>query len=276
MTVVKDIMTPDVITASLPGTREDVIEVLRGGGVSSIPVVKDGEYRGLVSRDDLLEDPDEDQLALLMREVPTVEPDTTVEECAEIILEKGERRIPVVIDSTLEGIVTVTDLIEYIAELGSDENVGNCVENGVLTLWVETPMNIAVHVMMYGDETAACVLDDRGKMVGIVTEVDAIRSADVDTSSEKVGEGLADEDDEWMWEGIKSTSSQLIPISRVTFPREPVSEFMTTDVTTVVRKTDVSDAAKTMLDEGYEQLPLMRGDNLLGMVKDINLLKTIV
>jgi len=82
---VADAMTPreELVTAELPGTRDDVLEYLQERGFSSVPVVKqtdDGEaYRGLVSRQELIERPDEDQLAVLMREVPTVSADATVE-----------------------------------------------------------------------------------------------------------------------------------------------------------------------------------------------------
>ena len=58
---VADAMTPreDVVTVELPGTRDDVLEYLQERGFSSVPVVKnsaDGEeYRGLVSREELIE-----------------------------------------------------------------------------------------------------------------------------------------------------------------------------------------------------------------------------
>jgi hypothetical protein len=87
---VADAMTPrsDVVIAELPGTRDDVLEHLQERGFSSVPVVKqtdEGEqYRGLVSREELIERPDEDQLAVLMREVPTVAADATIEAAARL------------------------------------------------------------------------------------------------------------------------------------------------------------------------------------------------
>jgi CBS domain-containing protein len=92
---VADAMTPraDVVTVDLPGTRDDALEYLQERGFSSIPVVKrteNGEaYRGLVSRDDLIENPDEDQLALLMREVPTTTADTDIVDVAAMMLEEN-------------------------------------------------------------------------------------------------------------------------------------------------------------------------------------------
>ena len=87
--MIADAMTPreDVVTVDLPGTRTDVLEYLQEQSFSSVPVVKetdDGlEYRGLVTRETLIEQPDEDQLALLVEEVPTTTQDADLTEVAE-------------------------------------------------------------------------------------------------------------------------------------------------------------------------------------------------
>jgi len=275
-TKVRGLMTPDVTTATLPGTREDVIEILRKGEISSIPVTKDGIYRGLISREELLRDAGEGQLAMLMREVSTVESDASVKDCAGLMLGEDERRIPVVENEEVVGIVTLTDIVEHIAGLGSNEAVGEFIEETVLTLWQETPVRVAVETLTLADESSGCVLDEACDMVGIVTETDCISVADVEGSTEEIGEGVAGQDDEWMWEGIQATSTQLVPVTRVTFPNEPVSEFMAEDVVTVVRSTDVSDAASAMTEEGVQHLPVKRGDDLVGIVRDIDLLKTLL
>jgi len=273
---VSDLMTGDVVTASLPGTREDVIEILREGAISSIPVTKDGLYRGLVSREELLRDAGEDQLAMLMREVPTVAPDASVEELARLMLEEDERRVPAAEGDEVVGIVTLTDVVEHTAGLEDADDVGEYLDGRVLTVWDETPVRVAVETLTLADESAACVLDDACGMVGIVTETDCVRVADVDESSEELGESVANQDDDWMWEGIKSTSTQLMPVTRVTFPDAPVSEFMAEDVVTAVRSTDVSDAARTMTEHGVQHLPVKRGDELVGMVRDTDLLRAVL
>jgi CBS domain-containing protein len=117
---VADVMTSreDVVTVEIPGTRDDVLEYLQDRAFSSVPVVKQTEegevYRGIVSRDALIEQPDEDQLALLAEEVPTTSADTSLREVAELMVTEGARRVPVV-DGELEGIVTVTDVVRAIA-----------------------------------------------------------------------------------------------------------------------------------------------------------------
>jgi CBS domain-containing protein len=273
---VTELMTGDAVTASLPGTREDVIEILREGEISSIPVTKDGRYRGLISREELLRDADEDQLAMLMREVPTVGPEDTVDDLARLMLDSDERRVPVVDDDEVVGIVTLTDVVEYLAGLEDGDDIAEYIDGRVLTIWDETPVRVAVETLTLADETAACVLDDSCDMSGIVTETDCLRVSDVDSSSEELGESVANQDDDWMWEGIKATSTQLMPVTRVTFPEAPVSEYMADDVVTVVRSTDVSDAAALMTEHEVQHLPVKRGDDLVGMVRDTDLLKAVL
>src|SRR6056297_3943262 len=92
---VADAMTPrsELVVVEIPGSRNDVLEYIQEHGFSSVPVVKDvdGEevYRGLVTRDDLIDQPDEDQLALLMREVPTTGADDDIVDAARTMAAEG-------------------------------------------------------------------------------------------------------------------------------------------------------------------------------------------
>ncbi|MFB6283772.1 MAG: CBS domain-containing protein [Halobacteria archaeon] len=277
MAKVKDIMTGDVITASLPGTREDIIEIMTDGVVSSIPVVNESKYRGLVSRDELLAKPGEDQLAMLMREVEPVGSDTSIEDCARKMMEGDERRLPVLTDGDkVEGILTLTDITGYIADHGDETDIGELIEEGILTIWEETPIDVAVNTLLLNSESAACILDNKNEMVGILTETDCVGAADVDLENEVIGEAVAAQDDQWMWEGIQATSTELIPVNKISYPDEPVSSFMSDDVETVVRSTNVSDAAEHMYNNGIHHLPVRRGDQLVGMLDDTDLLEHLV
>jgi CBS domain-containing protein len=279
---VADAMTPrsEVVTVELPGMRDDVLTYLQERGFSSVPVVKptaEGEtYRGLVSREDLIEQPDEDQLALLMREVPTTTAETDVVEVAALMRETGARRLPVV-DGRLEGIVTVTDVIRAIAEglVDGDRPVGELATEAVNTTWVETPLPVAARELGYATVPYAVALDDEGEMAGILTEEDLIAVARVVEGEDDTGESMAGQDDEWMWEGIKAVGNRYLPTRNVELPAEPVAECMTADVRTVSRRKTAREAARVMLDADVEQLPLVSGGNLVGVVRDVDLLAAL-
>jgi CBS domain-containing protein len=279
---VADAMTPraDVVTVALPGTRDDALEYLQERGFSSIPVVKqteDGEaYRGLVSRDDLIENPDEDQLALLMRDVPTTTADADLVEVAATMLEEDARRVPVV-DDGLEGILTVTDVVRAIArgDIDGETPVASLATKAINTTYHGTPLTVAEREINYANVPYAVVLGDDGEMVGMLTEVDIIEVARVVEGEDDTGESIANQDDDWMWEGIKAVGNRYFPTRNVEIPREPVSTFMTEDVVTVSGRRTATEVAKILLSNDVEQVPLIDGGSLAGVVRDVDLLRGV-
>ena len=277
---VADAMTPrdDVVTVSLPGTRDDVLEYLQERNFSSVPVVKTtdaGEqYRGLVSRESLIARPDEDQLALLMEDVPTTSSDATLHDVAELIVNTGERRIPVVNDGSLSGMITVTDVITAIADGKADGEVavGDLASYDVNTVYMGTPLRVAEREIAFANVPYAIALDDDGGMAGIITEVDIIDVARVVEGEDATGESIANQDDDWMWEGIKAVGNRYLPTRDVEFPNEPVREYMSSSMVTVTGSRTAKEVAGLLLDNDIEQVPLQRGDELVGIVRDIDLL----
>ncbi|WP_251342036.1 CBS domain-containing protein [Haloplanus halophilus] len=280
---VADAMTPraDVVTVDLPGTRDDALEYLQERGFSSVPVVKptdDGEaYRGLVSRDDLIENPDEDQLALLMREVPTTTAGADLVEVAHTMVAEGARRIPVVDGDGLDGMLTVTDVIRAIArgDVDGETAVEALATRDVNTVYRETPLPVAEREINYANVPYAVVLDDEGEMTGMLTEVDIIEVARVVEGEDDTGESIANQDDEWMWEGIKAVGNRYYPTRNVEIPREPVSTFMTEDLVTVSGSKTAKEVARLLLSNDIEQVPLVDGGSLTGIVRDVDLLEGI-
>jgi CBS domain-containing protein len=280
--IVADVMTPrsEVVTVELPGTRDDALEYFQDQEFSSVPVVKptgDGEqYRGILTRDSLIENPDEDQLAILMEEVPTVESDNSVEELCRLMVGKNARRVPVV-DGTFEGIVTVTDVIKAVADgdISGDVPVESCASRDLNTCYAGTPLPVVERGLYYANLPYAVVLGDEGDMTGMVTEVDIIAVAEVVEGEENTGDSFADQDDEWMWEGIKGTGSRYLPTRNVEFPEGPVSEFMTEDVVTIGKRKTVQKAAQLMIQHDIEQVPMVSAEELTGIVRDLDVLEAL-
>ncbi|WP_323191338.1 CBS domain-containing protein [Halostella sp. PRR32] len=276
---VADAMTPrsDVVTVELPGTRDDALEYLQERSFSSVPVLKqtdDGEeYRGLISRESLIETPDEDQLALLLNEVSTTTQDASLEEVSELMVTERERRVPVV-DGRLEGIVTVTDVIRAIAEekADGDRTVGELASRDLNTVWDGTPLHVAEREIYYANVPYAIALDDEGSMTGVITEVDVLDVARVVEGEAETGDSIANEDDDWAWEGIKAVGNRYLPTRNVEIPAGPVKEFMSGDVVTVTSGKTAREAAQLMITNDIEQIPLVSGDDLVGIVRDVDLL----
>ena len=279
---VADVMTAraDTVTVEVPGTRDDVLEYLQDGSFSSVPVLKDGadgeEYRGLVTRDALIDRPDEDQLALLAEEVTTTTAETAIEEVARQMVETGDRRAPVV-DGGLEGIVTVTDVVRAIAngDLPGDTTVDAVAGREVNSVYAGTPLPVAERELSFARVPYAIALDEEGELTGMLTEVDVLEVARVVEGEADTGESIANQDDEWAWEGIKAVGNRYMPTRNVKLPAEPVAEFMTPELVTVGKRRTVRDAAQLLLEHDIEQIPVVTGDELHGVVRDIELLEAL-
>lgn len=280
---VADVMTPraDVVTVSLPGTRDDVLEYLQERHFSAVPVVKgEGDeevYRGLISRTDLIEDPDEDQLAMLLREVPTTTGDTDIVEAGRLMVAEGARRVPVVDGEALAGIVTVTDVVRAIADgdVAGNATCGDLARRDVNTTYAGTPLPVAEREIAHARVPYTIVLDDDADMAGVLTEPDIIDVARVVEGEADIGAGVAGEDDEWKWEGIKATGNRYFPTRNVEIPSGPVREFMTADPVTLTKRRTTQEAARRMLEHDVEQLPLVSGDDLAGIVRDVDLVASL-
>ena len=279
---VSDAMTPrsELVTVSLPGSRDDALEYLQDREFSSVPVVKKSdageEYRGLVSRESLIEEPDEDQLALLMEEVPTIECEASIEALAELMATENARRIPVV-DGELEGIITITDVIRAIAtgDVDADTSVEALATTDINTTYEAAPLVVGMRELFYANVPYAVVLDEAGDPTGMLTEVDILDVARVVEEEERTGNSFADQDNDWMWEGIKGVGSRSMTVRNVELPDETVGDLMTSDLVTVSKRKTAKETAQQMITHDIEQIPLITGDQLVGVVRDMDLLEAL-
>lgn len=116
--------------------------------------------------------------------VISVEADTPVADAYNIMMERSIRRLPVVQNGKLVGIVTLGDLREArpssatslsIYELNyllSKLTVDKVMTHNPFTMTPETPIQIAAKMMMDRKVGGLPVVDEEGNLVGIITESD--------------------------------------------------------------------------------------------------------
>jgi CBS domain-containing protein len=275
---VRDIMVEDVAYVSVPGTREDVMDACKEKYISGVPVVKDGKVVGVVTRQDLLRNPYEEQIALLMTRDPfVISPDATIAEAAKIIRSKGIRRLPVVEDEKLVGLVTVADFIREIAAWEDNTSVGDYIRNKTIALWDEMPLAIAGRLMELARVKAVPVLDSAFDIVGLMTDQDLINAAVIEEGVGRSDLSLGSDGDQWSLDDMRDTMKLYYSVSRIRLPDKLVKDVMVQGVVTATRNFGVSACAKMMSEGRFDQLPVVsaRG-KLIGMLIDRDLLRILL
>ncbi len=109
-------MTRDVISILDEATVEDAARLLARNRISGLPVVNgSGMLMGLVTEHDLIARRGRHVSDIMSRSVITVSPDTAVEEVQHLLTNQRIRRVPVVEDGRVVGIVSRSDLVRQIA-----------------------------------------------------------------------------------------------------------------------------------------------------------------
>lgn len=114
---IKDIMQKKIITLGPDATIREAASLMKKNRIGYLMVVNSASLKGCITDRDIAisladgKDPDKARVRSIMRKrVVSVRPDTDVHDATGIMAKKGVRRLPVLKDSKLLGVVTVSDL----------------------------------------------------------------------------------------------------------------------------------------------------------------------
>ena len=278
MKTVADIMTNVPIVVEVPGSRSDAINVMVRNKLTGVPVVRssDGMLMGIVSRKDVFNNFDEEQLSLIMKkDIITVSPDASISDVAKIFVEKRIHRIPVVDKGRLVGIITPTDLLDEVKDRKSKLKAEDVINTTCVTAYVEDPLSYIVASMRVSKVVAFPVLDARGDLVGIITDRDLF----IDQTEDKealTAMGLEE------GTGTLIGYRNVLPLFYVATDKDIsndhiVKDFMVKDPVTVFKKTPLSEVAKIMKQNDFGQIPVHgTKDEIVGMIYDVDILAELI
>ena len=129
---VRDVMTPGVRTVSPAQSLADAAEVMKGEDVGSVPVVQEGRLAGIVTDRDIViravadrRDPQTVKVEeVASRDLVTVEPEQDLDEALALMARHQVRRLPVVEEGRLVGMLAQAD----VALEAKEKKVGETVE----------------------------------------------------------------------------------------------------------------------------------------------------
>jgi CBS-domain-containing membrane protein len=258
-------MTREVVTLTPGHALPLASDVMQRGRFRHLPVVNgDNRLVGMITHRDILaaqtsslsaaagaELPLEIPIADVMtRDVLTCSPQTAAHLAAQLLVEHKIGGLPVVDDGELVGIVTEADFVSFAAcELAAHQRieVDDIMTTGVVTVAPDWSLDLAVDLINLCRVRHLPVVDERGRVVGIITHRDLLhaqRSALRDT-----------------------------PAS----PRNTAAfEIARRDVWTIASGSAVRDAARLLADHSFGCLPVVAGGVLVGIVTEADILSLIV
>jgi len=271
-------MATDVVCVEIPGNRDDVLRILKRTGISGVPVLKEGKLVGIITRKDLLRKSEETQLGLLMTPDPIViRPDPSLSEAAALMVRNNIRRLPVLENGTMVGIISVADLVGAIAQMRITESIKNSFVSKTYALWEETPLCLVGRVMDVSGFDAIPILMEDGTLTGIISERDLIRNSRIEDGVEVSDFSNGTDDDEWTWESIRDMHTISYGISKIQLLPIPVKNAMIKNVLSVPINAEISECALKMKRARVDQLPVVNGNKrLIAMLFDRELIKVLL
>jgi CBS domain-containing protein len=191
---VRTIMTQQITTLAHDSRISDAVDIIVKKKIGGLPIIDDdGVLNGIVTERDVLRVLGAERSTFTVEEVMSsslrvTSPDCTIVNVAHDMVRYRFRRLPVVSDDVLYGMITATDIMKY---LGSREvfsrlttgNVAEVMELPVRTLiggdlFTTTPMqsiNLAAREMLTRNIGALPVIEG-SRLIGLVTEFDLVRA----------------------------------------------------------------------------------------------------
>ncbi|HEV8250342.1 MAG TPA: CBS domain-containing protein [Gaiellaceae bacterium] len=121
----------------------------------------------------------------------TVEPSTPVQEAAKLMREEDVGPIPIVESGSVAGIVTDRDIVLKVVAEGSDPSstpVSDIASRDLVTVDPDQSLDDALRLMAQHQVRRLPVVEEDGRLVGIVAQADIARAADDQRTGEVVEE----------------------------------------------------------------------------------------
>jgi CBS domain-containing protein len=175
---VRTLMTKDVFSVLTTAALEEAIKLMIDRKVGGLPVVDGkGKIWAIVTERDIINlftgRLSEVKVAEVMSgKVQVTSPSTTIFEAAKVMTSQGFRRLPLVTEKKLVGIITVMDILRYFGSKRVLQTpIAEIATKIVITAKPQMDVGVAAKLMHENKIGALPVVKDN-KVVGIITERD--------------------------------------------------------------------------------------------------------
>lgn len=275
---IKDHMTKKAITAKLPGKRSDILRLMVSHNLTGVPIVDDDDMlTGIVTRQDIFNHPDQEQLSLLVQQDPVhIGPGEDISRAAELFSSGPYHHLPVVDDGKLVGILTPADLLICVEQLKLEDRIESIMPQIFVPIFEGTPLKVALEIMTITDSYSLPVLGQNGRMTGLISDRDIFNLSEIERRRTSTELGLSMDEDDWSWDGMRNVMKFFYEISEIKLPDQEVSALMVRKPATIFAGATANQAARIMRMHDYGQLPVLTtDDSLLGMVYELDIIRPL-
>ncbi len=269
---VGEYMTQNPFTVSEQTSMKDAVLMLDRHHIRHLPVTNGSRVVGMVTDRDIrraspslqagIEGDYEQVLAatpvarIMTKEplaVMTVTEDTPLADAVRVMVEKKFGALPVVRGEELIGIISEIDALKILAEREEvvPMRVGEYMIQNLFTVHEQASMKEAVS-LLGRHHIRHLPVTNGSRLVGMVTDRDIRRA----TPS--------------LLSGIRREDFEQVLVAT------PVARIMTKDPVTVTESTPLVDAVRLMVEKKFGSLPVVRGEELVGIFTDIDALKVLL
>ncbi|MFB5639737.1 MAG: CBS domain-containing protein [Nitrosopumilus sp.] len=256
-------------------TISDAIRMLLNTKISRLVVVDDGKHIGIITEKDIglflfsettRQGLDDISITKIMKPIEFVNQDTTPEDSAKIMIEKGISSLAIGENEEVKSIFTKSDLVSYYAENITDEKkVVDFMTHDYEFTHTAAPLYKVVRKMLEKKVSRLIVKNQNEEAVGIISFRDLFRIAiELGSEEDESGYGISDQ----IRKGFLSKEG----FGDISLARE----VMTEGLITIKFNQNLSDACKLILENNVSGLVVLDGNqSISGIISKTDIMKAI-
>jgi CBS domain-containing protein len=256
---IADIATPDFVEVDADKRLGKVRSIFERENSRGVVVTEDGDYVGVIGEKQLVRSRMEDdtKASAVMKSAPRIDRHEDVREAARMLVEGDTRIAPVYEGEKLYGIITGNDILEAVLENLDAITVDDILTEDVVTIGEKSHVGQAINLLRENGVSRLPVLDDDGKLTGVLTTHDIIEFSVRNTDRQGRGDRRGDID-------------RMLDL--------PVYDLMSSPVIAASPGETVQDAVGRMFENDIEGLvvtPTESDSEVLGIVTKTDVLRAL-
>lgn len=257
---VEDLMKTKYETADPEMALSDVVAKMRSSDLHEIPVVDGKRLLGVISYGTVIRKKNlviGTKARTMMESTPEITLETPITEIAEHFLSSGYRHLPVTKGKVLQGIITRAGVISVLTKLKEIKalNVGDLMSNEARSVHEKDLIKSAMALMRELEVRTVPVVDDYGRLTGIIGIKDIVQYSWSGAGTERVGKG--------------DLTGNKNPVElEVRFLMHP-------SPTTLTAEDPLTEAIETMVERNISTIPVVSGERMVGIITKYDILELV-